>query len=331
MAISEADFDNEDELHQWAATNLSVFLPNALFLPGFQVTTTSGKKGIPDGFAFNFHEREWFVIESELLNHGVWPHIAEQIVRFVVAMQNSDTRRKIRDRLFEHILTSKQIESTAKVLETSPERLLQQLELFIEGISPEVVIFIDDTNQDLHDMAQALLSSIRVFRIQKFIVDGRPEYHSPDRHIPILVTESADNASMPETEYGIVELLGGGQLETRYRRFKSYRIFDGMTIHIKRSKFYINDNYYWYGVNASTLAHFDEFSVSHVVFVMGDEGRAVVPLDVVKEFVKHTKTSRNADGSIRHYHVLISSAPNPELYWSNEAPRFDLTEHYRSF
>ena len=33
-------------------------------------------------------EHEWYVIEAELLSHGVWPHIAEQIARFVVATQN---------------------------------------------------------------------------------------------------------------------------------------------------------------------------------------------------------------------------------------------------
>ena len=122
MAISEAQFDSEQELHDWAVANIHTFLPNAIFIRGFQVTTTSGKKGVPDGFAFNFHDREWFVIESELLQHGVWPHIAEQIVRFVVAMQNPQSRRKVRDRIFEHLIETNQSNAVAVVLQTNLER-----------------------------------------------------------------------------------------------------------------------------------------------------------------------------------------------------------------
>ena len=307
------------------------FLPNAIFIPGFQVATTSGKRGVPDEFAFNFHDREWFVIESELLDHGVWPHIAEQIVRFVVAMQNPQSRRKVRDRIFEHLIETDQCNAVAAVLETTQERLLQQIELFIEGIWPEIVIFIDDTNQDLHDMAQALSASTRVFRIQKFTVNGQAEYHSPDRNVPVLVTDTSDNDVTPDTEYNIIEMLGGGKLETTHRRFKCYRFSDGTVIHVKRSKFHKDGNYYWYGINASTLGYFNEFDVTHVVFVMGDDGCAVAPLDTVKEFVQNTKTSCNPDGSVRHFHVLISPVPDPELYWSNKVPRFNLAEHYRSF
>src|SRR5262249_8486825 len=106
MAINECDFDNEAELQNWMEQNLGSFLQHSVFLKGFQITTTSGKGGIPDGFAFDFLGRSWYVLEAELLQHQVWPHIAEQITRFVVALKNPDTTRKIRDRLFEHVLSS---------------------------------------------------------------------------------------------------------------------------------------------------------------------------------------------------------------------------------
>jgi hypothetical protein len=34
---------------------------------------------------------------------------------------------------------------------------------------------------------------------------------------------------------------------------------------------------------------------------------------------------------IRHFHCLISPPPKPELYWSNDVPRFDLSEYYHEF
>ena len=102
--FSEATFDNEEELQNWAFSSIDTFLPQSYLMSGFQISTISGKNGVPDGFAFDFENREWCLIECELLGHGVWPHIAEQITRFVVALQNPETLRKIRDRLFEYIL-----------------------------------------------------------------------------------------------------------------------------------------------------------------------------------------------------------------------------------
>ena len=78
MSILEADFDNEKELENWVKANIGDFLPGSICIPGCSITTMSGKAGVPDGFAFNLEENEWYVIEAELLKHGVWPHIAEQ-------------------------------------------------------------------------------------------------------------------------------------------------------------------------------------------------------------------------------------------------------------
>ena len=68
MAIIEAEFENEAELDQWVSSNLSTFLPGSKYLPGIQISTTSGKRGLPDGFAYNLDEHEWFILEAELLS-----------------------------------------------------------------------------------------------------------------------------------------------------------------------------------------------------------------------------------------------------------------------
>jgi hypothetical protein len=208
MAIVEADFDSEKELERWVKNEFSTFLPASVLLDGFLASTPAGKKGVPDGFAFDFDGRQWSVIECELLKHGVWPHIAEQLTRFVVAMKNSATLRIVRDRLFEHIMDSGTAAEVAKQLDCVPERLLQEIELFVEGIRPQFVVFIDTINKDLQDMAAALDAPTLVFRVQKFLVDGRPEYHSPDRNLPTIATEPEEAPGGGATEYDVVEILG---------------------------------------------------------------------------------------------------------------------------
>jgi hypothetical protein len=125
MAIIESPFDNEGELHNWIVNNFEDFFQGTIYLDGIYITTISGKRGLPDGFAFNLNENEWYMIESELLSHGVWPHIAEQITRFIVAIQNPSTRRTIRDHFFEKIVSDNKIEEACGALNTTPERLLQ--------------------------------------------------------------------------------------------------------------------------------------------------------------------------------------------------------------
>ena len=65
-------------------------------------------------------------------------------------------------------------------------------------------------------------------------------------------------------------------------------------------------------------------------FQMGDRGFVVVGIDTLNSYLAETKTSQNADGSIRHYHILISNDNPPMLYWSQETSSFDLSDDFYS-
>ncbi len=76
---------------------------------------------------------------------------------------------------------------------------------------------------------------------------------------------------------------------------------------------------------------FQELGVTHVSFVLGRVGIATIPVAILEEYRTQTKTSFNPDGSIRHYHVLISNEEHPVLYWSSDTPRYPLEECYQKF
>jgi hypothetical protein len=331
MPISEAVFDDERELQDWAVKNASDFLGECVQLNGFLITTPSGKGGVPDGFAFNFDQSEWYLIECELLNHGVWPHIAEQITRFAVALKNPRTLRNIRDKLFEYVISNDLGTTVSGQLGVGVERLLQKIELFIEGVEPSLVIFIDDTNQDLNDFANALNIPTQVFRIKKLVVNGAADCYSPDRRAPVLATEPVQGGKIGNREYEVMEKLGGGTLFVHERAFKCYKLSDGGVVYFKRSKFHEKQQYYWYGITPSSFQRAKEVGVSHVIFVLGDEAFAVVPIGIVEEFLKHTNVTKFPDGAIRHYHVLISPEPDCEMYYSAEIPSFHLEEYLQHF
>jgi len=330
MPINEAEFDNEAELDTWVQANHTLFLPDSIFVSPFKITTPSGKGGVPDGFVFNLNVREWFTVECELLRHGVWPHIAEQITRFVVALQNASTLRLIRDKLFEQILATDSLDECAQKLGTTRERFLQELELFIEAVRPGIVIFIDDTNQDLTDFAHAIDLPTRIYRVKKLISDGTVQYYSPDHH-PVVETEPVGTESAGDTTLVVLDMLGGGKVHESSGRFRCYELADGRKIHVKYSKLHERQNYFWYGVPPAVIEKLAEQDISEVVFILGDRGFVTVPVEVVNRYIQETKTSTHPDGSIRHYHILISNDPEPVLYWSSDTPRFQLADQFTPF
>lgn len=331
MPIHETTFENEKELDDWVFLNLSQFLGDCVVLGKFQLTTVSGKGAVPDGIAFNFENRQWHLIEAELSSHGVWPHIAEQITRFVVALKNPGSLRKIRDRLFEHLVKTNGVDAAALKLNVEPHELLREIELFVEGVSPSIAIFIDESTQDLEDFTRALETQTSVYRVKKLLVDGQPDCYSPDVMAPIVSTAPEEKATPGAQDLDIVNALGGGSIVRGKGGFKAYQTGEDRIVLIKRSKFYEQQNYYWYGLNRSTLEQAIELGVTHIIFVMGNWGFVVVPLDIVRPFCEETGVSKNPDGSVRHYHITISPEPNPTMFWSSSVPKYDLTEFAHEF
>ena len=163
MAIKRIPFDNEMELDLWVQSNHKRFFGDVLFFKGNFLINTKRKKGSkPDGFILDLNNSSWTIIEAELLKHGVWDHIAEQIIRFIVAANNNDSQRKIRDLFFNEIEKNGLIQSLCKKLNLSESRLIQKIENILESQTPEIAIFIDDINEDLEDMVEAVRRQTKV-------------------------------------------------------------------------------------------------------------------------------------------------------------------------
>jgi hypothetical protein len=311
MSITDAKFDLEKELEEWVFENIKNFFGDCILLSGFRITTPSGKHGVPDGFLFNFTRRSWWIVECELLAHGVWPHIAEQLTRFVVAGRNVNTLRQVRDKVFDQIIARNLESQVSMDLGTEPTRLLQKIELFIESVQPSIAVFIDDTNQDLTDFCDALDVPTEIFRIKKFVVNGRPEYYSPDKSAPIIITEPEEPGTTGSTIFDAVEQLGGGELVSS--KLKCYKLADGRVVKVQYSKFHERHQAYWYGINPLSYAAAKEIGCSHYVFVMGTDGFAEVPIEIIDLFIPTAYATKNMDGSVRHYHVHISPPPDVVL------------------
>jgi hypothetical protein len=268
------------------------------------------------------------VVECELLSHGVWPHIAEQITRFVVAARNPATLREVRDKLFHKVLANEMQDAVAKALGTDTTRLLHQIELFLEGVTPSLAIFIDETDQDLLEFCDALDIPTEIYRVKKFIVNGQAEYYSPDRNQPAITFDSAASRQKGSSVYDVIDKLGGGEVVSS--KNQCYRLHDGRVVKVQYSKFYDRHQVYWYGIDPSSYQQAKALGCTHFVFIMGEEGFLVLPFSTVESYIQSASVTSNPDGSVRHYHVHISPPPDVVLKGYGKAPDIDVSANFQT-
>jgi hypothetical protein len=327
MSIEQCQFDKEEELHHWVEQNIGTFLGEGIFLDGFYIYTKRKKGGVPDGFFLDLHNQTWTIIESELIYHGVWDHIAEQIVRFIVASQNSDTQRKIRNEFFNKIENDGTIQQYAAKVGVEPHRLMENIETIIEGSPPEIAIFIDEVNEDLKDMAEALNATVKIFRIQKYKADGKVHFLSPDQAKTIFETSSEETRDAIGRPLTVINSLGGGRIVDSIGQVKIYELNSGERVAVKYSREY-PDGGFWFSIRPNLMNIYREGKVTSLIFALGDGGLAKVPLSVVDEYLKEANASYGPDGSIKWYYVHIKRVPDLSMHRTRTGRAWNIEQYY---
>jgi hypothetical protein len=121
---------------------------------------------------------------------------------------------------------------------------------------------------------------------------------------------------------GETERLGKGS------RYIS-RVADGKVLNIKYSK--QHTNYYWFGLHGSLWEDIGKVGVTHIVFILLPHGYVTVPVRVMKEYIAEAGISPKSDGTVRHYHVLISTEAKPELFHHGKPNRIPINQYYTRF
>jgi hypothetical protein len=134
--------------------------------------------------------------------------------------------------------------------------------------------------------------------------------------VKLLVTRVIDHFG------GEKERLGKGN---RYIA----RTGDGKVINVKYSK--RHSDYYWFGLHHSLWEDMGEVGVTHVVFILLPHGFVTVPAATMKEYLAEAGSSPKSDGTVRHYHVLISADARPELFHHGRTTRIPVKPHYTRF
>lgn len=129
----------------------------------------------------------------------------------------------------------------------------------------------------------------------------------------------------------VLDVLGGAAARDDFGRKSMYKLHDGRYVLFKYSKLHRARNCFWYGLRPDSVPELRLDGFTHVAFVMGNYGVAVVPMDELESYCSHAHVSYHPDGSIRHYHIQISNETTPHFFASADAPRYSLGGYFKKF
>lgn len=199
-------FKNEGELESVVLENYEyVFGPDSILLPKKLIKSPDGAGTIPDAFAIDLEQKKWYLVEAELLSHGVWAHIAPQVAKQIVASVQPGTKRtleqavvdlyvseeSVRDKFEEHGIPQIDVRSVVGDILSKP---------------PVIAIPIDSLSDDLRLWAEQQRAEVRLWEIRKLIDFDDPSkvaFEIPDEFTPSVDTNPTSETKSKYTVYDV--------------------------------------------------------------------------------------------------------------------------------
>ncbi|MFQ5964770.1 MAG: hypothetical protein ACE5KZ_10855 [Candidatus Scalinduaceae bacterium] len=202
----QSPFVSEDELKKMVIESADYFFgPSAFCLSKELISSREGFEVIPDGFAVDISNRQWFVVNATLAKHNVWSHMAPQVAKQLIAADRSTTRQLLIE------LFVQQVRENNKLIEYFFEEGIHMedkkgvLEKDIRGVfgeifgkSPILGMTIDSISNDLRDWVAILKVNVRLWIVKRYVEFGNTEnimYEIPEEYRPELDTTEESNSS----------------------------------------------------------------------------------------------------------------------------------------
>jgi hypothetical protein len=186
----QAPFDSEAELENVVVQNYEyIFGPASIYLPKGKISTSDGVGTIPDGFAFDVANKQWFIVEAELAKHSVWSHIAPQVAKQITAALKPESKRY----LIERIITL--FKDDAAIRSKFEEENIEHLDIRkvldeILATQPLLGMPIDAVSSDLREWASTSVKlETKLWIVRKHVELGNPNnviYELPEEYRPVF-------------------------------------------------------------------------------------------------------------------------------------------------
>jgi hypothetical protein len=199
----KSPFDSEAELEQVIVENYEyLFGPTSFYLPKAKIKTADGVGTIPDGFAIDIGQKKWYLVESELMHHSVWNHIAPQVTKQILASQQTITKRTLVDLSVEQYQSDPYTKEKFEDLNIAAINVRQVVGDILET-DPIIAVPIDGVTNDLRDWARTLKYKVKLWVVSKFVEFNKSTnivFEFPEEFKPELDTEEEGKPQKANTE-----------------------------------------------------------------------------------------------------------------------------------
>ncbi|MEM3403684.1 MAG: hypothetical protein QXJ17_03990 [Nitrososphaeria archaeon] len=172
------EFDDEQELESLINSHHeTIFNKDIVYIPQKIIQTSGGYGTVPEAIVIDFSSKCWYIVEVELAEHGLWSHIASQVSKQIVAIENKDTKQKIKRTTLD-LIEKKEALKRKLIEDGMPElRLYEVVERILED-KPKIVIPIDSEPSDFRTWITTLGYEVISLIVEKYmnIEDGRIAY-----------------------------------------------------------------------------------------------------------------------------------------------------------
>lgn len=217
----QVNFENEEEIENLVYENYEyLFGPSSFLLPKKIIKTYDGFGTIPDGFAIDIENKNWYIVEAELAKHSVWGHIAQQVTKQIVAAQQITTKELLIEIAKNQYAENNNIKEKF-IDENIPEINIRKVLDEILAKDPIVGIPIDKISEDLKQWARTLKFNVKLWTIKKYvdlensnnILYEFPEEYRPDIDTKEEVTQQENQKNKNMYEITLLDLIQSNLLE----------------------------------------------------------------------------------------------------------------------
>ena len=203
-------FTSEDELKKMVIENVDYFFGTSSFcLSRELISNKDGFEVFTDGFVIDIANRKWFIVNATLASHNVWSHIVPQVVKQLVAADQSTTKQLIIELIIQQLREDNNIMKKFNDAGYGNEDggvFLDEVrgvlgEIF--GKSPVIGMPIDSITNDLRDWVETLKSKVKLCIVKQYVESGNSEniiYEIPEEYHPELDTAESGDEHSQNTE-----------------------------------------------------------------------------------------------------------------------------------
>ena len=168
-----------------------------------KIKSKAGVVSIPDGYVIFFTPKKarWAIIEVELASHSIYNHVIPQLSKFNSGIEDSSTRRKLVDLLYDSFDDDEVLK--ARLKQNIKTREIHKFISDLVSEKPLIIVVIDQRTEKLDEALRCINEEVQVVEFRTFRREGLSDdinayMFEPVATKPVIVPSKVVPATLPK-------------------------------------------------------------------------------------------------------------------------------------